>query len=116
MEARRREPCRCSEAACGRTGSADPDVRRVVAELAEAYRNPVGLLPGARKAAVYGGRGELSRGMPESAGVARRGIRLRYRSEGSRPDAGGKAGVSPDTQRAGDGRSAPMDGDSVCGT
>ena len=44
------------------------------------------------------------------------GIRLRRRSERSQSDAGGKADFSPDAQRAGDGRSAPMDGGSVCGT
>ena len=92
MEACGRKPRRCPEASRSRTGSADPDVRCVIAELAEAYRNPAGQLPGARKTAVYGSRGELSRRMPVCAGVAGRGIRLRCRSEGSRPDAGGKAG------------------------
>src|SRR5579863_3085528 len=47
--------------------------------------------------------------MPVRAGVAGQGIRLRRRSEGSRPDGGGKAGVSPDAQRAGDGGTAPVD-------
>src|SRR5208282_3430267 len=74
-----------------------------------------GQLPGAREAAVYGSRGELSRRMPVCAGVAGSGIWLRRRSEGPRPDTGGKADFSPDAQRAGNGSSASVDGDSVCG-
>ena len=79
MEACGRKPRRCPEAPRARAGSADPDVRRVIAEFAEAdgNRTYAGQLPHAREAAVYGSRGELSRRVPVCAGVFGSGVRLR---------------------------------------
>ena len=117
LEACGRESRRCSEATRGRSW-----MRRFRCAMRYrgtrrscGYRNPAGQLPGARKAAVVRRCRELPRRMPVCAGVAGRGIRLRRRSERARPDAGGKADVSSVEQRAGDGRSAPVDGESVCG-
>src|SRR4051794_26664477 len=65
------------------------------------------------EAPVCGSRSELSRGVPECAGDAGRGVPVRYGSARWRPDSGRAVAVSSGAQRAGDGETARLAGGAV---
>jgi len=112
----RRESGRHPEVAGAEFERSDPDVRRFVAEHAEAFRrhhDSSGRLPGAWKTAARGSGAELSRTVPVCARIARPGLLQRRAGASAETIAGTPVAVSSALERSGDGAVTRLAGSAI---
>src|SRR3954451_21755315 len=102
MEACGRESLRGTETARPRVADADPDERRIIAQLAEGgrHRTAAGELPRSWKAAGGGGGGQLSGRVPLCVGDATRRISSRRTGARTGHVAGATAALPSGAKRA----------------